>query len=224
MFGFEPECEHRWLRVSCNDSRSAPCWLIFDFVTAKEPGTNATSRLLQRNESFGIFLSTSAATCWRKPSSMVTISLMKSKHSFANVLVMLVFGCAIFISTVAQGGSPSGYLRSNHHFPPGRLIIDRTPNFGWNLGFNLQIDGRPVASVVQGRRYATWLPAGPHLLTVTKVPATGYTAPTSTTVNIQPSTEHLYVAMWDSGLVYLQPNGVWLTPGAYWQNHGNGAP
>ena len=183
------------------------------------------SRLLQRNESFGGFLRASAATCWLKPGSTVKVSTMKSKHSFArNVLLMLVFGCAIFISTVVQGGPPGGYLRSNHHFPPGRLIVDRVPNFGWNLAFNLQIDGRPVANVAQGHSYSTWLPAGPHLLTVSKVPATGFTAPTSTTVNIQPGAEHLYTAMWDSGLVYLQPGGVWLTPGAYWQNHGDGAP
>jgi hypothetical protein len=156
---------------------------------------------------------------------MVKVSTMKSKHSFArNVLLMLVFGCAIFISTVVQGGPPGGYLRSNHHFPPGRLIVDRTPNFGWNLGFNLQIDGRPVTTLVQGHSYSTWLSAGPHVLTVIKVPAVGYTEPTSTTVNIQPGAEHLYVAMWDSGLVYLHPGGVWLTPGAYWQNRGNGVP
>ena len=182
------------------------------------------SRLLRRNESFGIFLRASTATCWLKPSSMVTVSTMKSKHSFArNVFLMLVFGCAIFTSTIAQGGPPRGYLRSNH-FPPGRLIVDRIPNFGWNLGFSLQIDGRPVGSVALGHSYSTWLPAGPHVLTVLKVPAVGYTAPTSTTVNIQPGADHLYVAMWDSGLVYLHPGGVWLTPGAYWQNHGDGAP
>jgi hypothetical protein len=155
---------------------------------------------------------------------MDTVSTMKSKHSFArNVLLMLVFGCAIFISTIAQGGPRSGYLRSSH-VPPGRLTIDRAPNFGWNLGFNLQIDGRPVTTLVQGRSYSTWLPAGPHVLTVHKVPGVGYNEPTSTTVNIQPGADHLYVAMWDSGLVYLHPGGVWLTPGAYWQNRGNGVP
>ena len=172
---------------------------------------------------FEMFLRASAATCWPKPGSRVTIYAMKTKHSFArNVLLMLVFGCAIFISTIAQGGS--GYLRSNHHFPPGRLIVDRVPNFGWNLGFNLQIDGRSVGSVVQGRSYSTWLPPGPHVLTVIKVPALGYTAPTSTTVNIQPGAEHLYVATFDSDLVYLHPAGVSVTPGAYWQFHGDGAP
>jgi hypothetical protein len=174
---------------------------------------------------FGMFLRASAATCWRKRSLMATLSAMKSKHSFSrNVLLMLVFGCAIFISTIAQGGPPSWYLRSNHHFPPGRIIVDRAPNFGWNLGFNLLIDGRPVGSIAQGQSYSTWLPAGMHVLTVHKVPATGFTAPTSTTVNIQPGAEHLYTAMWDSGLVYLHPGGVLLTPGAYWQNHGDGTP
>jgi hypothetical protein len=147
---------------------------------------------------------------------------MKSKRSFVSK-VLLIFLCTIFIDTVAQGGPSSSYLRSVH-IAPGRLIVDRTPNFGWNLGFNLQIDGRPVANVVQGHSYSTWLPAGPHVLTVHKVPVVGYFEPTSTTVNIQPGAEHLYLAMWDSGLVYLQPAGVALTPGAYWQNHGDGTP
>jgi len=150
------------------------------------------------------------------------ISVMKSKHSFTSK-VLLIFGfiCAIFISTVAQGGP--GYLRSRH-VPPGRLTVDRVPNFGWNLAFNLQIDGRPVANIVQGHSYSTWLSAGPHVLTVHKVPTVGYTEPTSTTVNIQPGAEHLYIAMWDSALVYLHPAGILLTPGAFWQNHGDGTP
>ena len=154
-----------------------------------------------------------------------TMCAMKPKHSFTrNVFPIFVFICAIFISTVAQGGPPSRYLRSNHHFPPGRLTVDRTPNFGWNLAFNLQIDGRPVADVAQGHSYTTWLPAGPHVLTVRKVPYASLSEPTSITVNIQPGADHLYVAMWDSNLVVLQPAGVWLTPGGFWQNHGDGTP
>jgi hypothetical protein len=150
------------------------------------------------------------------------ISAMKSKYYF-NSIVLLIFGfiCAIFISTVAQGGP--GYLNSRH-VPPGQLIVDRVPNFGWNIGVNLQIDGRSVGNIVQGRGYSTWLPAGPHVLTVHKVPTVGFTDQTSTTVNIQPGTDHVYTAMWSSGLVYLQPAGVSLTPGGFWQNHGDGTP
>ena len=146
---------------------------------------------------------------------------MKSKCSFArNVFLICGFVCAVLISAVAQGGGPSGYLRSSH-IPPGRLTVDRIPNFGWNLGFNLQIDGRPVANIAQGHSYSTWLPAGPHVLTVHKVPSVGYVEPTSTTVNIQPGADYLYIAMWDSSLVYLRPAGVWLTPGAVWQHRGD---
>ena len=150
--------------------------------------------------------------------------MMKSKHSFASKVPLICgFICAIFISTIAQGGPPSGYLRSSH-IPPGHLTVDRVPNFGWNLAFNLQIDGTPVANIAQGHSYRTWLPAGPHVLTVHKVPTVGYSEPTSTTVNIQPGADHLYVAMWDSDLVYLHPAGVSVTPGAYWQFHGDGTP
>ena len=149
--------------------------------------------------------------------------VMKSKHTFArNLLLGFCFVCAVCIGTVAQGGG--GYLRSNRQFTPGRLVIDRVPNFGWNLAFNLQIDGTTVANVAQGHSYSTWLPPGPHVLTVHKVPALGFTEPTSTTVDIQAGAEHLYVAMWDSGLVYLHPAGVLLTPGSFWQLHGLGAP
>ncbi|HEY6152292.1 MAG TPA: hypothetical protein VIW07_00975 [Candidatus Udaeobacter sp.] len=147
---------------------------------------------------------------------------MKSKQRFAKIVsLILVFGFAMFIGTLAQGGA---YLRSNH-FAPGRLTIERSPNFGWNLGYHLQIDGRPVGSVAQGHTYSVWLPPGPHVLTVLRVPSMGgLIEPTSTTVNIQPGAEHLYQAVWDSNLVYLHPAGVWLTPGAYWQNRGNGVP
>ena len=160
--------------------------------------------------------------CWQK-SILQVECVMKSKHSFArNLLLGFCLVCAVCIGTVAQGG-PS-YLRSNRHFAPGHLVINRVPNFGWNLAFNLQIDGKPVANVAQGHSYSTWLPAGSYVLTVYKVPTVGFSEPTSTTVNIQPGAEHLYVAMWDSGLVYLQPAGVSVTSGSYWQLHGDGTP
>ena len=147
---------------------------------------------------------------------------MKTRYSFASVVLLIfVFGCAMFISTLAQGGP--GYLRSSH-VPPGCLTIERAANFGWNVGFHLQIDGRSVRNVIYGRSYSAWLPPGPHVLTVFKVPATGYTEPTSVTVNIQPGTDHLYQAVWESNLVVLQPAGYWITPGAFWQNHGTGYP
>ena len=105
--------------------------------------------------------------------------------------------------------------------PGGRLIILRAPNFGWNLAYHLQIDGRSVANVAQGHHYDTWLPAGPHVLTVYKVPSVGFTEPISTAVNVQPGWAYVYTAMWDSNLVFLRPSGALLSPGAIWQLRGD---
>jgi len=131
---------------------------------------------------------------------------MKPRHSFVSkVLLIFAFACAISISPVAQG-SP----------PPGRLIVQRVPNFGWNLAFHLQIDGRSVANIVQGHRYDGWVSAGRHVLTVYKVPYVGYVEPISTTVNVRPGWTYVFTAMWDSNLVYLRGVEV-LSPGELWQ-------
>ena len=115
-------------------------------------------------------------------------------------------------------------MRSASAQPGGHLVVSRAPNFGWNLAFNLEIDGRSVGDVVRGRHYHTWLPAGQHVLTVRKVPYVGYTAPTSTTVNVQPGLTYVYTAMWDSDYVYLRPSWVCLTPGELWQLGWPGRP
>lgn len=138
---------------------------------------------------------------------MCVICAMKPRHSFVgNVLVILAFVCAISISTVAEGSHP-----------PGRLIVERVPNYGWNLAFHLQIDGMSVATIAQGHRFEGWLPAGRHMLTVSKVPYTGYAGPTSTIVDVQPGWTYVFTALWDSAFVVLHPTAVLLTPGQDWQ-------
>jgi hypothetical protein len=127
---------------------------------------------------------------------------------FSKLLFILISVSAVSIGTAAAQ-------------PGGHLVILRSPNFGWNLAFNLEIDGRPVANVVQGRHYHAWLPAGEHVLTVRKVPYASLSEPTSITVNIQPGWTNVFTAMWDSDLVYLRPSTVLLSPGATWQNRGD---
>jgi hypothetical protein len=130
---------------------------------------------------------------------------MKSKYnSSCRVFLTFTFICAVSLGTAAAQ-------------PSGRLVVLRPPNFGWNLAFNLEIDGRPVGSVVQGRHYHAWLPAGEHVLTVRKLPRTGYSGPTSTTVNVQPGWTYVFTAWWDSDFVFLRPSGAWITPGEQWQ-------
>jgi hypothetical protein len=134
---------------------------------------------------------------------------MKSKYiSAGKFFLIFTFICAVSNGTAAAQ-------------PGGHLVVLRSPNFGWNLAFNLEIDGRPVANVVQGRHYHAWLPAGQHVLTVHKVPYVGYVEPTSVTVNIQPGWTNVFTAMWDSELVYLRPAGMVLSPGEIWQLRGD---
>ena len=138
---------------------------------------------------------------------LCVMSPMTSRRSFGSkALLILAFVCAISISTVAQA-SP----------PPGRVVVKRVPQFGWNLGFHLQIDGRSVATIAQGHDYDSWLPAGRHLLTVVTASYAGLPQPTSITVNVEPGRTYMFTAMWDSNLIFLSPAGVWLTPGKEWE-------
>ena len=125
---------------------------------------------------------------------------MKLRYTSAKTLcLILVFVCVISNgSTAAQSG--------------GRLIVIRVPNFGWNIVPNLQIDGRKVANVVQGRRYDHFVPAGRHVLTVSAVPNSYYSEPTSTVLNFRPGHTYVFTGSWDgSNRVVLIPSA--LRPG-----------
>ena len=145
---------------------------------------------------------------------------MKSKYiSAVRFFLIITFICAVSIGTAVAGAA--GHWGSR---PAGHLLILRTANFGWNAGFSLEIDGSPAATVVQGRRYHTWLPAGEHVLTIRKIPRTGISGPTSTRVNVEPGGTYVYTAMWDSDFVFLRPSSVCLTPGELWQLGWPGRP
>ena len=110
---------------------------------------------------------------------------MKPGYTSANTLfLILVFVCVITNgSTAAQQG--------------GRLVVLRSPNFGWNIVLNLKIDGRTVANVVQGRRYDHFVPAGRHVLTVSAVPNSYYSEPTSTLLNVRSGHSYVFTGSWD---------------------------
>jgi hypothetical protein len=125
---------------------------------------------------------------------------MKPGYTSANTLfLILVFVCVITNgSTAAQ--------------PGGRLIVLRSPNFGWNIVLNLKIDGRTVANVVQGRRYDHVVPSGRHVLAVAAVPNSYYSDPTSTVLNVRPGHTYVFTGSWDgSNRVVLIPSA--LPPG-----------
>src|SRR5215212_615940 len=100
--------------------------------------------------------------------------------SAVKLFFILVFVCAVSIGTAAtQSGG-------------GRLIILRSPIFGWNIVLNVKIDGRTVANVVQGRRYDHSVPAGRHVLTASAVPNSYYSEPTSTVLNVRSGQTYVF--------------------------------
>ena len=74
---------------------------------------------------------------------------------------------------------------------------------------NLKIDGRTVANVVQGRRYDRFVPAGRHVLTISAVPNSYYSEPTSTVLNVRPGHTYVFAGSWDgSNRVVLVPSAL----------------
>src|ERR1043166_8740170 len=96
-----------------------------------------------------------------------------------------------FPATRASPAEPGPSAETDIARPGGRLIVLRAPNFGWNLGLNLKIDGRTAANIVQGRRYDEFVPEGRHTLTVSVVP--NY-QPTPTVLNVQRGQTYVFTA------------------------------
>ena len=125
---------------------------------------------------------------------------MKLRCTSANTLCLIL----VFVCVISNGSTAAQ--------PGGRLIVMRVPNFGWNIVLNLKIDGRTVANVVQGRRYDHFVPAGRHVLTVSAVPNSYYSEPTSTVLNVRPGHTYVFTGSWDgSNRVVLIPSA--LPPG-----------
>ena len=122
--------------------------------------------------------------------------LPKRKHS-ATSKTAVNQQAATKPETRAKPGSPPPRSQA-----VGRLIVSRAPNFGWNISAELQIDGRGVANIAQGRRYDGIVPTGHHVLTVS---ARG-TQPTSVDLDVQSGQTYAFSAVWSSGLVVLRPS------------------
>ena len=133
---------------------------------------------------------------WRKVSPRATFDIMKSRRNFTTrVVLIFAFVCAISVTSAIAQGAPQG----------GRLIVDRAPNFGWNLAVHLKIDGRAVADIVQGHHFDGLVPAGRHVLTASAVPATYFRPPTSIPLTVRPGHMYVFTAVWDSDVVVLRP-------------------
>jgi hypothetical protein len=143
---------------------------------------------------------------------------MRSTPNFASRLFLaLAFAYASSLTSIAsqasrtnsRSSSPdwtntSASMFSRNSNRGGRLIVQRSPNFGTRLVLHLWIDGRDVADIQRDRRYDRFVSTGHHVLTVLAVPNSEFRQPTSTDLTVQPGHAYVFTAAWESDHVVLQ--------------------
>ena len=148
------------------------------------------------------------------------ILVMSSQHNSTGRIFLVLLACLIFIIGVANqvsGSIPQSSASTRTHAPAsmfsrgnhkgGRLIVQRTANFGNDLFLNLSIDGREVAKIAWNYRYGAFIPAGAHVLTVLAMPRSDVRRPSSTRVTIRPGRTYVFTAVWESDRVVLRRTG-----------------
>lgn len=146
---------------------------------------------------------------------------MSSRYNSTNRLfLLLAFVCAICVTSTASQAStnnsrsstpdrtnvPASIFARNNHKGGGRLIVQRSPDFGTELAVHLSIDGRKVANVQRDHRYDGFVSAGHHVLSVFAVPFNAFRPATSTRLTVEPGHTYVFTAVWESDRVVLRRN------------------
>jgi hypothetical protein len=92
----------------------------------------------------------------------------------------------------------------------GRLIVQRTPNFGSDLSIRLLIDGKRVADVQRNQHYGGILSAGRHVVTALALPNTESRRPTSFVVTVKSGQVYIFTATWESDRLVLRPSNLYM--------------
>ena len=133
------------------------------------------------------------------------------RNFVARIFFVLALVLAIFASgTVAQAREPISKVSPALTGKVGRLIVQRTPNFGTHLSIRMSIDGKKVANIGRNQHYGGVLSAGRHVVTVLALPNTEARRPTSTALMIKPGQVYIFTATWDSDRLVLQPSNFYM--------------
>ena len=80
----------------------------------------------------------------------------------------------------------------------GRLIVNRSADFGGDESINLAVDGIQVAVLGINQNYDAALPPGKHVVSITTNPRTyGEQASSQISVNAEPGKTYTFTAVWD---------------------------
>src|SRR6266480_257426 len=88
----------------------------------------------------------------------------------------------------------------------GRVIVQRSPNFGSDLFIRLSIDGKRAADIPRNQHYGGMLAAGRHKLTALALPNTQSRRPTSIGVMIKSGKVYIFTAAWEGDRLILRPS------------------
>src|SRR5256886_13735085 len=128
------------------------------------------------------------------------------RNFVARIFFVLALVLAIFASgTGAQARERISKASLALTGKVGRLIVQRTPNFGTHLSIRMSIDGKKVANIGRNQHYGGVLSARRHVGTLLAPPNTEARRPTSIALTIQSGPVYVLSPTTDSHPAGLRP-------------------
>jgi hypothetical protein len=109
---------------------------------------------------------------------------------FFVALVLFVLTCAT-ASFAAEGG---------------RLMVMRAANFGDRVSLSLSVDGKEVATLVEGHNYEGYLAPGRHIISATVVPNLVFSPVWQKEISVQSGRTYSFTAIWQGERMVLVAN------------------
>jgi hypothetical protein len=132
---------------------------------------------------------------------------MKKVSVSANVLRVAL--CSLLIAAANQSAkaretdsNASGAIFASSAAHGGRLIINRSPTLGHNIGVTLTIDGQLAGTITRGRTFDRYITPGRHMLSAS--PGRGRT-PWHGTLNVRAGETYSYTASYHVNRLELTP-------------------
>ena len=132
---------------------------------------------------------------------------MKNYNSSGKLIVFLFAALNLVISSAIYAGDSYNYSRRELMGNSG-LAIFREPDFGWDIGLSISIDGIPVTTLSRGEAYRAMIRPGRHVLTLTDTPSPyGKTKLTKKTIDFVPGQNYSFTALWEVETIRIEDGG-----------------